>query len=30
MKVKVEDPHTNYYSSNDHSGDLGEDSDPFN
>ena len=30
MKVKIEDPHTDYYSSNDHSGDLGEESDPLN
>ena len=30
MKVKIEDPHANYYSSYDHSSDLGEDSDPLN
>ena len=30
MKVKIEDPHTDYYSCNDHSSDSGEDSDPLN
>ena len=30
MKVKIEDPHTDYYSSNDHSSNSGEESDPLN
>ena len=30
MKVKIEDSHTDYYSSDDHSSDLGEESDPLN
>ena len=30
MKVKIEDLHTDYYSSDDHSSDLGEESDPLN
>ena len=30
MKVKIEDLHTNYYSSNDHSSDSEEESDPLN
>ena len=30
MKVKIEDPHTDYYSSNDHSSGSGEESDPLN
>ena len=30
MKVKIEDPHTDYYSSEVHSSDSGEDSDTLN
>ena len=30
MQVKIEDPHTDYYSFDDHSSDRGEDSDPLN
>ena len=30
MKVKIEDLHTDCYSSDDHSSDLGEDSNPLN
>ena len=30
MKVKIEDPHTDYYGSDDHSSDSGEDPDPLN
>ena len=30
MKVKIDDPHTDYYSSDDHFSDSGEDSDPLN
>ena len=30
MKVKIEDQHTDYYSSDDHSSDSGEDSDHLN
>ena len=30
MKVKIEDPHTDYNSSDDHSSDLEEESDPLN
>ena len=29
MRVKIENPHTDYYSSDDHSSDLGEESDPL-
>ena len=30
MNVKIEDSHTEFYSSNDHSSDSGEDSAPLN
>ena len=30
MKVKTDDPHTDYYSSDDHSSDSREESDPLN
>ena len=30
MRVKIEDPHTDYYSCDDHSSDSGEDFDPLN
>ena len=30
VKVKIEDPHTDYYSSDNHFSDLGEESDPLN
>ena len=30
MKVKIEDPHMDYYSSDDHSSDFGEECDPLN
>ena len=30
MKEKIEDPHTDYYSFDDHSNDSGEESDPLN
>ena len=29
MRVKIEDPHMDYYSSDNHSSDLGEESDPL-
>ena len=30
MRVKTEDPHMDYYSSDDHFSDLGEESNPLN
>ena len=30
MEVKIEDPHKDYYSSDDHSSDSGEESNPLN